>query len=90
MVEKTFFSITEIFRSDEEIIDLDIHMREIECEIGASNLCKIVQLYEKVIKSDVKHFGYGLESQSKCLIQLIKTIAAVIAFESVKMNRQRK
>lgn len=55
--------------------------------MGSTNLCKIVQLYEKTILNDTKHFGCGLLSQSKSHIQLIKTIAAVIAFESVKMNR---
>ncbi len=45
LVERQLFSLTEEFANASDIIDLDIHMREIECEIGLSNLCKVVQLY---------------------------------------------
>ncbi len=65
-------------------------MREIECEMNASNLCKVVQLYEKIVSSDEKFFGNGMLSQARNHIHLLKTIAAIIAFESVKMNRHKK
>ncbi len=47
-------------------------------------------MYEKIVLSDEMHFGNGMKSQAKSHIHLIKTIAAVIAFESVKMNRRNK
>lgn len=55
-------------------------MREIECEIGSTNLCKIVMLYEKVMMAEPLHFGCGILSQTLSHVQLIKTIAAIIAF----------
>ncbi len=56
----------------------------------ASNMCKVVLRYEKVMLSDEMHFGNGMKSQAKSHVHLIKTIAAIIAFESVKMNRRKR
>lgn len=52
MVEKTIFNIAyQIGKKDQlnPVIDLDIHMREFECEIGATNVCNLVLLYEYVV-----------------------------------------
>lgn len=39
------------------------------------------------MKSNEKYFGFGMIGQTRSHIQLVKTIAAIIAFESVKINR---
>ena len=37
-----------------------------------------------------KHYGLEMEGQSKSHIELIKIIVSIVAFESVKLNREKK
>jgi hypothetical protein len=39
-----------------------------------------VDKYEKIVTKDLLHFGMGMVGQAKSHIQLIKTIAAIVAF----------
>lgn len=65
-------------------------MRQIESEIGASTMGEVVLCYEQEISKKQTYYGLLLEGQVKSHIQLIRAITAVIAFESVKLNRERK
>lgn len=65
-------------------------MREIECEIGSSNLCSLIVLYEQIVSGNLLHFGMGLASQASSHIELVKLIGAVIGFELVSINREKR
>ena len=49
LVEKEIFALTEQLTSDEPYIDFEIHMRDIECEIGIPNSCKLAIQYSEEI-----------------------------------------
>ena len=96
LVEKTLFEFAsnlcdpKFKRKRGETIDLGIHMREIECQIEASNLCKLIRCYEKEVNKNPAGYGMGLKGQNHSHICLVQTIGAIIAFESVKLNREKK
>jgi hypothetical protein len=53
----------------------------------------LVQKYEKLLTKDEEHedhFGINMKGQTRSHIELVKTIASIVAFESAKMNRHKK
>ncbi len=52
LTEKTIFGFAEQLSIKKKTIDLEIHMRQIECEIGASTMGETVLIYETEIKKN--------------------------------------
>lgn len=79
-----------MLNNDEKVIDLNIHMRQIECEFGESTMGKVLMIYEDILKENHSYYGMQLSGQAISHIQLMRVIAAVVSFEAVNLNRERR
>jgi hypothetical protein len=62
------------------VIDLNIHMRQIECDRDASIMGEVVIRYEELLNSNPIRYGNQLEGETFSHIQLMRAVTAVIAF----------
>jgi hypothetical protein len=82
--------LAEFLNNDQEIIDLNIHMRQIVCESGESTLGCVLTDYECEIEICPSYYGMQLSGQALSHIQLMRAIAAAVSFEVVSQNRARR